>query len=775
VDSKYIKTQPLTIEGVDFSKLAIVIRNNWIWIVTILILINLAAYLKIRYTPGLYQSESHIQLEEKNETSGLSIKGLTNESPNNVLSAEIEVIQSKLFLNTVLDSIPLTVSFYSVGRFLNYDLYGNPPAFIDYKIKSGGIYNTPIAYEHVSDSKFTIQIGKQAKITGQYGERITTPEADLTLTRNPVFQEGDEVGYFFIFYTKETLVNSLLKNLTVEPLNFNAKTIRIAFKDYNPFKAQTILRKIDTLYLLYSNAQKNLATTQKINWLANELRQIEDKMASYENYFENFTLQNKSNDLDQDLKNTVSMIYRVDTQRYDITSRINEVNRLNDDLIAGDLTVTLSQRYHLPDYLNKNLDAIQELVQQQERLKLSYNETTFAFRAKQKEIDNLKKKSIDQLTELKKGLLIKLKDLNLKKTKLEQNFASMPDKSMQFNKNQRYYKLYEEFYLMLMNSKSQFEIVQAGSTSNYKILTPATHPANPISPNKLMVTGIGISSSIVVVLFFIGILYVLNNRITSINELEKITEVPVLGVVPFSRYSNDDATLHVMEHPKSMVSEAMRTLRTNLDFFNIGATKKVIAISSTVSGEGKSFIAMNIGGVMAQSHKKVILLDLDMRKPKASLPIALDDMTKGVSTVLIGKDKWQDCVVKTPANGLDYLPSGPHPPNPSELLLNGEFTNMLEELKNHYDFIILDTPPVGLVTDGIMAMRRADLSIYIFRANYSKKEFLYNLKRITSLNKFKNITTILNSLPFTGKKGYGYGYYEEIEKPALLKSMIKKV
>jgi tyrosine-protein kinase Etk/Wzc len=775
LDSKYIKTQPVTIEGVDFSKLAIVIRNNWIWIVLILILINLGAYLKIRYTPGLFQSESHIQLEEKNETSGLAIKGFVDESQSNTLSPEIEVIQSKLFLSTVLDSVPLTMSFYSIGRFLNYDLYGNPPANVDYKIKDYAIYNTPIYYKEISDTEFTIIIGKQDEIKGRFGKRISTPTVDLTLTKNYQFKKGDELGYFFMFSNKEVLLNYLKNNLTVEPLNFNAKTIRIAFKDYNPFKAQSILRKIDTLYLKFSNAQKNLATKQKIDWLSNELHQIENKMEGFENYFETFTLQNKTNDLEQDLRSTVSMIYKIDTQRFELTGRINEINRLNDDLNGVDLSVLLSHRYLLPDYLNKNLEVIQQLYSEQEKLKLSYNEVTFAYRAKQKEIDNLKHKSISQLSELKKELLTRLKGLNQKKAKLEQDFASMPDKSTQFSKNQRYYKLYEEFYLMLMQSKSQFEIVQAGSTSNYRILTPATHPADPISPNKLMIAGIGITSSIVVIIFFVGILYVLNNKITSVADLEKVAEVPILGIIPFSRYSNDELNLHVKEHPKSMVSEAMRTMRTNLDFFNLSASKKVVAISSTVSGEGKSFIAMNLGGVMAQSHKRVILVDLDMRKSKASLIIPIQDRSKGISTILIGKNTWQECLVKTEKLGYDFLPAGPHPPNPSELLLNGEFASMLDELKKHYDFILLDTPPVGLVTDGIMAMKLADLSIYIFRANYSKKEFLYNLKRITSINKFNNITSVLNSLPFTGKKGYGYGYYEEIAKPTLFQSMIKKV
>jgi capsular exopolysaccharide synthesis family protein len=181
---------------------------------------------------------------------------------------------------------------------------------------------------------------------------------------------------------------------------------------------------------------------------------------------------------------------------------------------------------------------------------------------------------------------------------------------------------------------------------------------------------------------------------------------------------------------------------------------------------------MNLGAVMALSDKKVILVDLDMRKAKVNLPFKSHDSTKGVSTILIGKNTWQETVLPTPLKNFDYLPSGPHPPNPSELLLHGEFSELLTDLKKHYDVIILDTPPVGLVTDGIMAMKRADVSLYVFRANYSKKEFLHNLQRIISINKFSNITTLLNAVTTQGKT-YGYGYYEDNGKSATLKSLFK--
>jgi tyrosine-protein kinase Etk/Wzc len=156
-------------------------------------------------------------------------------------------------------------------------------------------------------------------------------------------------------------------------------------------------------------------------------------------------------------------------------------------------------------------------------------------------------------------------------------------------------------------------------------------------------------------------------------------------------------------------------------------------------------------------------VDLDMRKSKSNLHLPVQDPTKGVSTVLIRRNTWQECVSQTPIENFDYLPAGPHPPNPAELLLNGEFKELLNNLREHYDYVLVDTPPVGLVTDGIMAMKHADLCIYIFRANYSKSDFLLNLQRIININKFSNLTMVLNALPSTGEHKYGYGYYTEAE------------
>src|SRR5690606_13230270 len=363
--------------------------------------------------------------------------------------------------------------------------------------------------------------------------------------------------------------------------------------------------------------------------------------------------------------------------------RIADINELLDGISSGTFFVSATQRQHFPQVVNDNLEKLTQLQSSFDRLKLSYSEVTFAFREREEEIRALQENVVKQLNDLKNSWLQRLQRLNQQKSSAESEFAEMPDRNTEFNKNQRFYKLYEEFYLMLMQSKSEFEIAQAGSIPDFKILSSASISYKPIAPNKPMIMGIGFVFSLVFNIFFIGILYLANNKITSVHELEHLHQVPLLGIIPASHHSNGNS-LHVVGHPKSMATEAFRTLRTNLDFFNPSATTKTIAISSTVSGEGKSFVAMNLGGVTALSGKKVVLLDLDMRKPKHNLPASLNNGHIGISTILIAKNSWEECLVRTDVENLDYLPSGPHPPNPSELLLSKEFGKLLADLKERY-------------------------------------------------------------------------------------------
>ena len=310
-----------------------------------------------------------------------------------------------------------------------------------------------------------------------------------------------------------------------------------------------------------------------------------------------------------------------------------------------------------------------------------------------------------------------------------------------------------------MQLKADFQVAQAGTVTDFVILSAAVLPNSPVSPNKLIVYGLGLVSGVFFSLMFVGVRYALHNKITSQTELERITSLPILGVVPeYLKEKLNISKLIIDANPKSPVSESLRTIRTNMEFLKVAKKQKILSVTSTVSGEGKTFLAINLGGIISLSKQKVLLVDMDMRRPKIHLAFGNEDMQKGLSTILINKHSLKECLLHTSMENLDYLPAGPTPPNPSELIMDNQIDSLFEAMKEEYDTIILDTPPVGLVTDGILAMKKADIPIYVIRANYSRKEFINTLNRLAKTNRFNNLSIVLNSVQITTKHGYGYGY-----------------
>ncbi len=757
--SKFSENNVLN-EGIDTEKLRVVFKHNIWWVLLIFITSNLAAYLTTRWTKDIYESESELKLDIKRDATDLGINKLTQDPNQDIIAGEIEQMKSRLFINRIIDSLDLRVSYFSEGKVLFDEMYKRAP-FVVTNIRVGKqLEDLPIYFIPLSEKSFMLRVGvSSATIECNYGTPVVIKGMEFTVLNTSHLTEEDTNDYYFTINSREQLITYLYKNINAEPLNFNANTIRISFKDYNALKAHDIVNKIDSLYIIFSSDQKNLANKQKIDWLNRELGQVEKRMSEFENYFEAFTLRNKSSDLGQDMKQMIYQINQLDSQRYFLNKRLIEINGLIDDFVSKKNKPSSFQYSFLPEYLNKRMDAFAKKMEEKDRLSLAYHENTLAFQQKDKELVTLKDQIFGQLNMLKENWMNTLVELNENKKKLDQEFASMPDKNTEYSKNKRFYSLYTEFYLSMMQSKAQFQIAQAGNTPDFKILSPASLPIVPVSPKKILILSIGLLIGIVLNFFFLGIAYLLNDKITSLKEIEQVLDVPVLGVIPASRLPII-SSIHVNDNPKSIVSEAIRSLRTNLDFFTAGGSKKVITISSSVSGEGKSFLALNLGVVLALSNKKVAFVDLDMRKTKKINSLIVNSTQLGLSTVLIKKNTWRECIQKTPIENLDYIPSGPHPPNPSELLLNGEFTSLIDEIRQEYDFIIMDTPPVGLVTDAIMAMRKSDLSIYVIRANYSKKDFLRNIDRIISVNKLSNVAIVLNALPQSGH-AYGYGYYED--------------
>lgn len=763
-------------QGIDIDKALSVFSKSIIWIILILLITNTTAYLIIRWTKPLYESSSELKLDVETNASELGIAGIRNNENLNLISGEIEILRSKLFFNKVLDNFDLGISYYTIGNVLDDEKYNASPFEVTYRLKNNALFNRRIKVDIVDTHHYVIDFGI-SKLSNKYrfNEKVETDDIDFTLHKTGRFDINGEKSHFFIINSREALIGYLGRNLRVTPLNFNANTIKISFTDHNPSKARDLVNAIDSIYLDYTQEEKNAENRQKINWLNNELQEIESQLEGFEDYFENFTIKNKTSNLDAELENTIGYINVLDSQRYEVTNRVGQYKKLLESIKKDNFQNT-PEAYsaNIPKNISASIIKLRVLIDDYNDLKRSYTESTFVLTKKEMEIENLKADIRLNLEASIKRSQEKLDELNDRKKKLQRDFIELPGKSTEYNKNQRFFKLYEEFYMSLMQSKAQYQIAQAGTVTKFKILSAATASYAPISPDKLIIHGIGLVAGLILSFFFVGIRYLLNNHIATPQELEKLTDAPILGYIPEYQQRMDVSELMVDERPKSAISESLRSIRTNIEFLTTSGQSRVYSVTSTVSGEGKTFTAVNLGGIIAMSQKKVIILDLDMRKPRVHMSFGKENHSTGISTLLIKKSALEDCINSSRINNLDYINAGPTPPNPAELLLSSEFDNILERLKEIYDVIILDTPPVGLVTDGILAMKKADLAMYLVRANYSKQEFLKTLNRLHTVNQFKHIAVLLNALPNlrSNNYGYGYGYYDN--KGTRIKSKKRK-
>jgi len=763
-----IETSTSTLEGVDIQKLKSVFLKSLPVVILILIVAISLASIAIRYTKPLFESTSVIQIDVKSEAKVLGFRSFDDDINN--LAREIEIIKSKLFLNKVAEALNFDVSYYQYGDILFEERYNNAPFEVKLININSSYVNRPIDLEILNMNSFELKYslgGNQIVKTINFRDTIKTEYFELRVDLKSNFDPDIDNRYFFTINTSESIVDYINKNLTVEPLDFKAKTITVSFKDYHKQKAQDIVNAVDTLYLYYTQLEKNKANNQKINFLNDQLSQTEEKLTELESYFENFTIDNKTTNLDANLSKTIVMLEELDSQKFEVQKQLKVFNSIYDNIIAEDeFVLDPADIPYFSSNMKQELERLDELYQDKEVLLSSYNENTLAFQKKIQEITYLKDRVLKYIESTRENLYQQLDVINNSRQQLESEFVELPSKRTEYSKTQRYYGLYEEFYLTLMKNKAEFELAQAGTVTDFRILSSASSPSKPISPNKIIYYGIGIIGGLFLSFLFVGIRYLLHNKITSQQELERASNAFVLGTVPYySSIHDKESRFVVNKYLKSSISEAFRTIRTNLEFLNGQHDQSIISITSTISGEGKTFIATNLGGIISLLKSKVVLIDLDMRKPRFQEVFEHANSNKGLSTILIKKHEIEDCIQKTELDNLDFIPAGPIPPNPSELILGNAFGELIEKLKTIYDVIIIDTPPVGLVTDGIHALKIATIPIYIFRADFSRKSYIKNIERISKVHKLQNLSLILNSVKNTTASNYGYkkGYYEETQ------------
>jgi len=346
--------------------------------------------------------------------------------------------------------------------------------------------------------------------------------------------------------------------------------------------------------------------------------------------------------------------------------------------------------------------------------------------------------------------------MNKRIAKIQGQISQMPKTEQQLGGFERKYRLNDAIYNYLLEKRAEAKITQASNLPDDIIIEPAMQAGGgPVSPNTTknyimaFLLGIGLPFSYLITR------KVLNNKIESQESIERITNIPVLGKILHNYKKSSNV---VFEYPKSPIAESYRVLRTNFDFAMKGGSHKVIMITSCIAGEGKSFNAMNVAMSYAQLGRKTLLINFDLRK-HASYFNRQDDNSVGMSSFLINKVSLKEIILKSPDEKLDFINSGPIPPNPAELLALEETKKMINGLKDQYEYIIIDTPPLAQVTDGFLLMETADLKVVVVRYNFSKKKVLSMVLKDLKHKNIEDVCLVLNDNRIKSDQyGYGYGY-----------------
>ncbi len=762
----------------DLGLIVYIIRKSIWFAVTFFIVCIGASFIYLRYSQPIYQSSAIVQINDNSEASQILQINKFDGGTNKIAEA-IEQMRSKIFLKRVVEKSDVQISYFNEGTFKNNELYKSSPYFIKFNIKRNSVYGTNIyiTFNNLNSGELSFNVeGKSHTIPFTTNNVINSDYFDISVSLNTEMEKqqiqsnlASQNKSYFVIKNVDDVTSELQSKLEIKLLNEAAKTILVTVKDINAVKAKDLVNLVTEEYLYFDVERKSESSKSIINFIDGQLKMVYDELKISENNLQDFRKEKNYTDKNE--------LISADMMR--LTNIEDEMLKVElEEKILAELQTNISKNISIDTYQLISLiagteyeNSIREYTQTIKKLlvdkeNLLYQVTPNSDNIKQINfnIETQKKLLIESLNSVRLKYKSKYTNLMQKSSEFKSKYERAPDEDMEHARLMRLFSISEKYYTLLLEKKTEFSISKAGFVSQNVILEKAINAGQQVSPNKRNSILVSILSALLLSTLVIFIRYILHDKITSLNDVIKNTDasISVLGIIPNYESNVPISQLVVDKNPKSQIAEAFRTVRSNLQFIKNTEGPKIIAVTSSISGEGKTFVALNLAGILAYAGKKVILLDLDMRKPKIHKGFGVANDI-GMSTILTNMTSIESCINKSHFQGLDYITAGPIPPNPSELIIDVRLDEMIEELKKMYDYIVFDNPPIGLVTDGVTTIQKADFPIYVFRADYSKKSFVQILDKLSHETSIKNLSIILNGVDtsrsaYGYKYGYGYGY-----------------
>ena len=764
---------PIEDEGIDFKRYISLFISNWYWFAIALFFSLSIAYGINRWSEEVHTVSATLLINDEHLGGGnydLNIFPRTNvfQSAQN-LNNELGILKSFSLNYRVMQELPdFHVIYVSVGKrgIAESRMYNNAPIKVIYNNLKNQRIGVPVIITILSSEKYNLEVNGKDKFSKElaFGEKFSEIGFDFSVVLSDapgyVFNEKGSNKYYFYFTSTTGLANQYRGKLSIAPIGEEATLVTLSTSGYVAQQETDYLNKLMEVYLRQGLEFKNQTAEKTIEFIDEQVGSISDSLRNAESSLENFRLSNRLIDLSREGSIIQNKLENYENERSSLILQqkyygylqdyLNSKNETGDIVAPGAMGVTNAS-------IEKLVSELSALQQQKNKMKVNISEDLPAVILIDNSIKDIKDILTENITSSIRNLDYALKEVDYNISQVEVEISKLPGTEIKLINIQRKFDLNNTVYTYLLEKRAEAGIARASAVSANRIIDRAesfnSYRIKP-KPKQNITKALGLGLFIPIVLILL--IDCLNNKIIDKNDVEKRTQAPILGYINHNTHKTE---LPVNEKPGSTMAESFRSIRSNLKYFLKESENAVIAISSTISGEGKTFISINLANVIAILGKKVLVVGLDLRKPRIHKLLKADNK-KGLSTFLSGMDEYSEIIQKTDIENLFYAPAGLAPPNPAELIESEKMKEFIAIARREFDYIIIDTPPIAVVTDALLIAPVTDMYLLVVRQRYTSKNTLGLIQELYKNQTLKNLAIIINDISLSGYYGYGlrYGY-----------------
>lgn len=753
---------------------------NWQWFLLSLIITMSAAMIYVRYSLPVYQVSAKVLIKDEDNTSS---RGRSNQIMNTntlgILTStdgfdnELEILKSKsLAEETVLD-LKLYVNYYSVGKIIDVPVYDETPVLVDLNKEKLEVLEGPVKL-HISKDNNIYNVqgvcmkngAKQVfKGQGKLPFIIKSPVGTISLVQNPRFVESDvKKKYIANIYNPKAVINSYV-NIGVEPLSKTTSIAVLTRNDLLPERAKEYLKHLVTVYNRQANEDKNIIAVRTEEFINQRLEKINAELGSTDGAIERYKRNNNIIDAASSAQLSLSQSNEADISLRDINTQIMLMQSLKEYMqTPTNKYQTLPSNVGLKDPSAASLiGQYNQIALERSRVLRSASEHSPVIQELTSQLDALVSSINGAIDQSKRGLEIQKKAIMSTYGKYTGKLSQTPEQERFLTEIGRQQTVKSSLYIMLLQKREENSITLAATSDKGRLIDEPAFMGK-VKPKTAIIMLIALLLGIGIPLLILILKELLRYRIEGRQDVEKLTDCPIIADIAMANESiKAVGDIVIKENQNNQMEEIFRGMRTNLQFI-LKESQNVIMFTSSVSGEGKTFVAGNLATSFAFLGKKVLLVGLDIRRPRLSHLFGMDNKKEGITTLLTKNSVSTDdvlslCMPSGVNNNLDLLIAGPIPPNPSELLTRSTLKEIFDILRKEYDYVIVDTAPVGLVTDTLHIGKVADATVMVCRADYTEKSSFSMINDFAENNKLPNVSIVVNGVDMSKKKyGYAYGY-----------------